>query len=111
MFTMYGIPNCDTVKKAKKHLEGKGFEVEFFNFKKEAPTKVMIKRWKEFVGELPVNPKGRIYKQMKEEYDNATAATKVTMLQENTSLIKRPVLERDGEVLCLGYDKDLYENL
>lgn len=44
--TMYGIPNCDTVKKARKFLENAKTEYDFVNFKKSPPTTALIKRWK-----------------------------------------------------------------
>ncbi len=111
MFTMYGIPNCDTVKKAKKALDEKGLEFEFKDFKKAAPTNKEIKRWKEAMGEWPVNPRGRTFKVIKEEFEAADDKTKMKLISENTSSIKRPILEKNGKVIAFGFDKEVYGDL
>ena len=71
----------------------------------------MINRWKKFEGDWPVNKKGRTYRQLKNEFDEADNESKIQIIQENTSLIKRPILEKKNKVLCLGYDADLYQSL
>lgn len=111
MIQMYGIPNCDTVKKARKFLEAKGVEYTFFNFKKEAPNKTMLKRWKSFFGELPANKRGPTFRKIKEEYESANAAGKEALLLENLSAIKRPILEKDGKVLAIGFKDEEYSSL
>jgi Spx/MgsR family transcriptional regulator len=108
---MYGIPNCDTVKKAKKALEEKSIEFEFVDFKKVAPTEKDLKRWKKAMGEWPVNPRGRTFKVIKEEFEAATDKKKVELMAENTSAIKRPILENNGEVIAFGFDKEVYSEL
>jgi len=111
MITMYGIPNCDTVKKAKKALEASGVEYEFVDFKKTKPSKKNLKEWKAFFGEWPINKRGTTYRKLKEEFDGASDAGLVDLMIENTSVIKRPVLEKNGKVLCLGFDKEVFEKL
>ncbi|MCO4794192.1 MAG: Spx/MgsR family RNA polymerase-binding regulatory protein [Bacteriovoracaceae bacterium] len=111
MIKLYGIPNCDTVKKAKKHLESIGVEFDFVNFKKDGVEKASIERWKKFLGEWPVNKRGRTFKQFKDEFESASDSVKIKLIQENTSLIKRPVLEKGKSVMCLGFDLDVYNKL
>lgn len=111
MLTMYGIPNCDTVKKARKKLESQGLEYEFFNFKKETPTKDMLKRWEKFFGELPANKRGPTFRKIKEEYEGATAAGKIKLLMENLSAIKRPILEKGKKVVAIGFDEEVYSKI
>jgi arsenate reductase (glutaredoxin) len=111
MYHLYGIPNCDTVKKAKKHLEKQKLEFEFHDFKKNILTKDLLKKWKSHHGEWPINPRGRTFKQLKDEYENANDAQKIKLILSNTSLVKRPILEKEGKVLLLGYDIDFYDKL
>ena len=61
MYHLYGISNCDTVKKAKKHLEKKDIEFQFHDFKKNILTRELLERWKKFQGDWPVNSRGRIF--------------------------------------------------
>lgn len=111
MVKMYGIPNCDTVKKAKKFLEENGVEFEFVDFKKVTPTEKKIKSWKKVFGDWPVNKRGTTFRKLKEEFESANDTEIIKLIAENTSLIKRPVLENKGKVLCLGFDKEVFGSL
>ena len=111
MYQLYGIPNCDTVKKARKHLEASGVDYDFIDFKKVPPTKELIGRWKKKLGELPVNKRGRTFREVKENYEEATEAKQVALLSEKSSLIKRPLLENNKKPLMMGYDKEEYDEL
>ncbi len=104
MYKLYGIPNCDTVKKAKTYLDEKGIDYDFINFKKTPPTKKDITKWKKFMGELPVNKRGTTFRKLKEEFEGGSAASKVELLISNSSAIKRPILELGEEVLGVGFD-------
>lgn len=111
MYKLYGIPNCNTVKKAKDHLEQSGLEFELVNFKKAAPTQKLIKEWKDAFGDWPVNKRGPTFRKIKEDFENANAKEKTTLLIENSSAIKRPILVLDGEVLAFGYDEEKYNQI
>lgn len=111
MVRLYGIPNCDTVKKARKFLESRDIDYEFVDFKKSGVEKDSIEKWKKFVGDWPVNKRGRTFNKFKDEFENATDTRKIKLIQENTSLIKRPVLEKGKSVLCLGFDQDVYNKV
>ena len=111
MITMYAIPNCDTVKKARAFLDKKKIAYEFVDFKKSPPTKELIKRWSDFLGELPANKKGLTYRKYKDEFESLTPAKKIDFLIENTSMIKRPVLENKNKTLALGFDEEVYSEL
>lgn len=108
MITMFAIPNCDTVKKARTYLDKKKIAYEFVDFKKIPPTADQIKRWAEFFGELPANKKGTTYKKFKEEFEALPSAAKVKFLIENSSMIKRPVLEKNGKTVAIGFDEEMY---
>lgn len=108
-YIMYGIPNCNTVKKAQTALNDKGIDFEFVNFKKTPPNKTQLKRWKSFFTEWPVNRKGPTFRKFKEDFENADATQKWELMIENTSMIKRPILEKDGKVIAMGFDEADYK--
>lgn len=108
MIKLFGIPNCDTVKKARTFLEGQKLPVEFVDFKKYQPTNEDIARWSEVFGGLPVNAKGVTYKKHKDHFESLSKKDQIKFLQENTSMIKRPILEKDGVVLAFGFEADKY---
>lgn len=112
MLKMYAIPNCDTVKKARSFLENKKADYEFVDFKKSAPTIDLIKRWAEFLGELPVNKKGLTYKKVKDEFEALkNDKDKMEFMIKNTSMIKRPILEKNNITLAIGFDEANYGSL
>lgn len=111
MYTIYGIPNCNTVKKALTHLDELKIEYTFVNFKKQPPTKGQIKQWKKSFGDWPVNKKGPTYRKIKDLFESATPEQKLEILISNTSAIKRPILQRGNDTIGLGYDPELYDNL
>ena len=111
MYTLYGISNCNTVKKAINHLDGQNVAYEFVNFKKCPPKKIDIKRWKEAFGDWPVNKRGPTFRKIKDNFERANSTTKYTILMENTSAIKRPILMKDDNVIAFGYDEEVYSKL
>lgn len=100
---MFAIPNCDTVKKARTALEMKKIEYEFVDFKKIKPNKKDILRWKDFYKDWPVNTKGPTFRKIKDQFQAANDAEKISLLIENSSAIKRPILEKDDVVISIGY--------
>ena len=109
--TVYGIPNCDTVKKALNWLNIHGLEYEFHNYKKHGITISKLQDWcKEKSWEAVLNKKGTTWKKLSPEEQQAinTQANAINFLVENTSAIKRPVIEKNGELL-IGFDETNYE--
>ena len=111
MYEMYGIPNCDKVKKARKLLEKNGVEYNFNDFKKVPPQKKDIKLWKTFLGELPVNKRGTTFRKIKDEFEGATEAKQIDFLVENSSSIKRPILTKKDKVVAVGFDEAEWANI
>src|SRR5690606_12043076 len=103
--------NCDTVKKARLFLEKQGIPVNFIDFKKSPPQDTDLKRWSEAFGDLPVNKKGVTFKKHKDEFEALTGKAQLNFLREHTSMIKRPILEREGEVLAFGFDEETYKSV
>jgi arsenate reductase len=98
---IYGIKNCDTVKKSLQLLDEKGVGYEFVDFKKVSPSSEQIKNWIEAKGvDVVINKRGTTWRKLpdeiKEKMDEARA---IEEAEKNPSLIKRPVVETDGKIL------------
>jgi arsenate reductase len=110
--TLYGIPNCDTVKKARTWLADHGQNVEFHDFKKQGLTREILAAWLQQVDwEILVNRKGTTWRKLTDErraqvVDKASA---LELMLENPSVIKRPVLEGAGP-LKVGFSSEQYES-
>lgn len=110
MYYLFGIPNCDTVKKARTYLESRSIPFEFVDFKKTPPTSENILNWQKTFGSLPVNTKGQTYKKFKDEYEGLTEKAKISFLINNSSMIKRPILQKDQTVLSFGFDEKEFKS-
>jgi len=108
---LYGIPNCDTVKKARDFLSKHHLEYTFIDFKKTPPTIALIKAAKDFVGDLPVNKSGVTYKKYKDEYEKLSEAKKIDFMITQSSMIKRPILTKNDQIICLGFSAETYAKL
>lgn len=109
MYKLFGIPNCDTVKKARVFLESKSIPYEFIDFKKAPPTAELITLWEKFFNGLPVNKKGQTYKKYALEFEKLSGKDQVSFLIKNSSMIKRPILQEDKQVLCFGFDESEFK--
>jgi arsenate reductase (glutaredoxin) len=105
---LYGIPNCDTVKKARVWLEGEGKAYTFHDYKKEGAKPERIASWIASAGlDLVVNRKGTTFRALSED-DKARAADAAqapALLAANPSVIKRPIVEHPGGLL-VGFKAD-----
>ncbi|WP_370190643.1 ArsC family reductase [Qipengyuania sp.] len=103
----YGIPNCDTVKKARKWLDARGVDYSFHDYKKEGADPDRLAAWIEEAGvDSVLNRRGTTFRKLSDEQKaDIDAAKAVTLLQENPSMIKRPIVEHDGVVL-VGFKED-----
>lgn len=111
---LYGIPNCNTVKKARVWLDEHQVDYEFHNFKKSGVDQAMLDNWlTQQPWEKLVNRAGMTWRKLSDaEKENITDnANASTLMIEKTSVIKRPILEKDGKVLCLGFNEDTYKIL
>ncbi|MCC4855418.1 ArsC family reductase [Vibrio lentus] len=107
--TMFGIPNCDTIKKAKKWLEAEGIEFEFHDYRKQGINEELVKTFCSELGwELVLNKRGTTYRQLtQEQKDTLTEEKAVALLVEQPAMIKRPILNVDGK-LHIGFKADQY---
>ena len=114
MIKLYGIPNCSTVKKARDWLETHHVVYDFHDYKKQGVSAELLNIWlAQFPHEKLINRAGLTWRGLDEMtksgiIDNASAAT---LMQAKTSLIKRPLLEKDSKIVCLGFDETTYEEL
>lgn len=109
---LYGIKNCDTMKKARAWLDSNGVSYEFHDYKTAGVTRATVERWASAVGwETLLNRAGTTYRKLPEQRrSNLTRATAIELMLEQPSMIKRPVLER-GRTLLVGFDPDTYSAL
>ncbi|KSV86741.1 ArsC family reductase [Sinorhizobium sp. GL28] len=108
--TIYGIKNCDTMKKARTWLEGRGIDYRFHDYKAEGIDRRHLERWcKEAGWETVLNRAGTTFRKLddadKQDLDQEKA---IALMLAQPSMIKRPVLEADGNLL-IGFKPDLYE--
>ena len=112
MITLYGIPNCDTVKKARRWLDENKLEYTFHDFKKAGIAPARIADWCKHAGiDVVLNKRGTTWRNM----DPAiTAELKesglIQLMSEHPSLIKRPVVEK-ADILLIGFRPDQFESL
>jgi len=109
---IYGIKNCDTMKKAFKWLDAQGISYEFQDYKKEAPSKEQASQWIELLGwENVINKRGTTWRKLddttKESMNNEQA---ITVMLDNPSIIKRPLIEHNDQTL-LGFKEADYQAL
>ena len=105
MIDVYGIANCDTVKKARAWLEASGIDYAFHDYKKEGADPAKLATWSDAIGwEALLNRRGTTFRGLSEadkaDIDRAKA---LRLMEASPSLIKRPVAEHSGGVL-VGFD-------
>ncbi|BDI59550.1 ArsC family reductase [Qipengyuania nanhaisediminis] len=107
---IYGIPNCDTVKKARKWLEANGIAFEFHDYKKEGADNQKVARWIEEKGvDTVLNRRGTTWRKLTEaeKAQAETADGAVELLVQHPSMIKRPVAEHPGGIL-VGFKEETW---
>jgi Spx/MgsR family transcriptional regulator len=108
---VYGITNCNTVKKALDWLKANNVDYEFQDFKKLGVSEQKLNEWNDKAGyEKFMNKQGLTWKQLDPALKESVkgAAEALPLLQQKTSMIKRPVIE-DGDFLFFGFDENAYQ--
>ena len=110
--TLHGIRNCDTMKKAWTFLDAKGVAYRFHDYKKEGIDRATLEGWVRQLGwEVLLNRSGTTFRKLPEgdrqELDEKKA---IALMLAQPSMIKRPVLEKDGE-LTVGFRPETYAEL
>ena len=109
---LYGIPNCNTVKKARDWLDANHITYEFHDFKKQGIDEATIQNWlAQYPWEKLINRAGLTWRGLDEATKSGIInnASAIKLMQIKTSVIKRPILVKDGKILCLGFDENAYK--
>ncbi|MBC7435320.1 MAG: ArsC family reductase [Bdellovibrionales bacterium] len=105
--TLYGIPNCDTVKKARAWLTSHGIDYRFHDFKKQGAPESQIDSWLDKVGwDKLVNRQGTTWRKLEPatQIRVTDGASARALMLEQTSIIKRPVVEWKDDNVTVGFD-------
>ncbi len=111
MMTLFGIPQCDTVKKARAWLVDHGVDYQFHDYKKAGVPEDLLDRWlAEFGWETVINRRGTSWRRLPQaERDAMTTALARAAALNNPSLIKRPILMSD-DVTLVGFDPEQWQH-
>lgn len=116
--TVYGIKACSTMKKAFTKLDEMGVSYQFHDYKKQGVDKQSIQRWVDELGiEKVLNKQGTTWRKLTDEQKAAADAnvdTAIDLLAENTSMIKRPIVEGEAyskQVLLCGFNEQEFEDV
>jgi len=112
MLTLYGIKNCDTVKKARRWLEDHGIEYQFHDFRQDGLDKKQLSGWVEQLGwETIVNKRSTTWRNLSEkEKTISTNQHAIKLLLANPTLIKRPVIEKN-KTLLIGFNEAEFQKI
>ena len=110
--TLYGIANCDTVKKSRKWLDSHNITYEFHDYKKKGIDKSTLKAWSETVGwETLLNRRGTTWRQLDDaDKEGISENRAIELMLEHNSMIKRPVIKQ-GELILVGFSEDEHRRL
>jgi arsenate reductase len=108
--TIYGIRNCDTMKKARAWLDKHAVDYDFHDYKTAGVDRAQLEHWAKKVGwETLLNRAGTTFRKLPEKDKNAVTAKKaIALMLEQPSMIKRPVLEAGGGKLLVGFRPEEY---
>jgi len=108
--TLYGIKNCDTMKKARAWLDARGVAYRFHDYKAEGIDRARLDSWAQSVGwETLLNRAGTTFRKLPDaEKTNLDERKAITLMLGQPSMIKRPVLDI-GERLLVGFKSEQYE--
>ena len=107
--TLYGIPNCDTVKKARAWLHERAREATFYDFKKAGVPAERLDAWADALGwDRLLNRQGTTWRKLDEALRESTidAASAKRLMREHASVIRRPVVEWGDGAVTVGFDAD-----
>jgi Spx/MgsR family transcriptional regulator len=112
LITLYGIKNCDTVKKARKWLETEGIDYQFHDFREDGTSRDQVAGWLQELGwETVVNKRSTTWKGLSaDQRDTMDATSALEVILDQPTLIKRPVLDTGNERI-IGFKAADYANL
>jgi len=109
--TIYGIKNCDTMKKARAWLDKHGVEYAFHDYKTAGIERERMEKWAKKAGwETIINRAGLTFKKLPDkDKEGVTEKKAIALMLKQPSMIKRPVLELSGGRLLVGFAPEQYE--
>ena len=112
MIALYGIPNCDTMKKARVWLTEHGVDYAFHDYKKAGIDEKMLRAWVAELGwQALLNTRGMMWRKVPQEVrDSIGEESAIALMLETPSIIKRPVLDT-GSQRHVGFKPDQYEQI
>ncbi|MDW3095220.1 MAG: ArsC family reductase [Gammaproteobacteria bacterium] len=110
MITVYGIKNCDTVKKACNWFSKNNIDYQFHDFRKDGLSQAKLKQWASKVDwEILLNRRGTTWRKISDlEKESINKTNAIKLMAEQPTLIKRPVIEHNSNVL-VGFSEDTYK--
>lgn len=109
MISVYGIKNCDSVKKALRFLDKNNLSYTFHDFKKEPVPRSLVQKWAQSVEMKQLfNTRGTTYRTLKLKELNLDNEQKLAWLSKENMLIKRPVIEYGPNKVLVAFDEDQY---
>ncbi len=108
---VYGIKNCNTVKNALDWLKKNNIDFQFHDYKSKGIDGEILRKWCKQVGwDNLINKRGTTWRQLDEEAKSkiVNEPKAIALMSDKTSVIKRPLIEHDGQVVVLGFDAELY---
>lgn len=112
MITLYGIPNCDTIKKARKWLSDNDKDFSFHDYKKQGVPEKELRNWVKQLGwETLLNKRGTTWRKLDEATKaSVDEASAIQIMLDSPSIIKRPVVA-SGKTLLVGFSAEAYAQL
>jgi Spx/MgsR family transcriptional regulator len=112
MITLYGIKNCDTVRKARRWLDANSVDFQFHDFRADGLDETTINTWLKTISwEILLNKRGTTWRKLEDpRKDQLDQATAIELILENPTLIKRPILIR-GEKISVGFSETKYTEI
>lgn len=114
MYTVYGIPNCDVIKKTNNWLQDQKIAFKFHDYKQQGISAEKLREWCKQKGwETIFNKRSTTWKELDAATQAGTTneAAAIRLMQEHTSIIKRPVIEYNGKVIAVGFNEKLYQEI
>lgn len=110
--TIYGIANCDTIKRARRWLDRKKIEYIFHDYRKQGLDAEQLRQWVDVLGwQALLNKRGTTWRKLADDIkDNIDQASAIDIMLENPAIIKRPLLVKGNEML-LGFSDSQYRAL
>ena len=110
MTTIYGIKNCDTVKKACRWLDDNNIDYQFHDFRKDGLSQSKVKQWANHVDwEILLNRRGTTWRKISDsQKESINKSNAIKLMIEQPTLIKRPVIEHN-KTIVVGFSEDSYK--